>query len=214
MSHPFPTTSEPSTQASCPRHPGIEATGICQRCGNFICDMCRRRGRDGRSYCEPCLSKALPSLATRSDRFWAHLVDSAIVFVPTLLFLVIPILTARSFDAGEGEEQDLDIFLPLSVFFAFVVPIILQLVVMARTGQSLGKRWRGIRVVRMNGQPISLVRLALLRNLLPVWLSQVTCVFGLIDTFFIFRDDHRCLHDHLADTQVIKVESDEPLRRY
>ncbi|WP_241758258.1 RDD family protein [Myxococcus landrumensis] len=212
MSLPPSSETESVPQAHCPLHPEVLATGICQRCGTFICVDCRRRGRDGRSYCGPCLNKALPALASRRDRFWANLVDSLFVTIPLLGGIIMPIIAFS--DSAKGGPDDFGVFLLLSPLLVLVVTLGIQIAMVVKTGQSLGKRWRGIRVIRMNGQPITLVRLALLRNLLPVWLSQVTGVFGLIDALFIFREDHRCLHDHLADTQVVNVESDKPLRPY
>ncbi|QSQ18206.1 RDD family protein [Myxococcus landrumensis] len=158
------------------------------------------------------MNKALPALASRRDRFWANLVDSLFVTIPLLGGIIMPIIAFS--DSAKGGPDDFGVFLLLSPLLVLVVTLGIQIAMVVKTGQSLGKRWRGIRVIRMNGQPITLVRLALLRNLLPVWLSQVTGVFGLIDALFIFREDHRCLHDHLADTQVVNVESDKPLRPY
>jgi uncharacterized RDD family membrane protein YckC len=61
-------------------------------------------------------------------------------------------------------------------------------------GQSIGKRLLGIRVVRMDGSPVSLARIVFLRNLVPELIGAGCSLFGLVDACFIFADNQRCLH--------------------
>jgi uncharacterized RDD family membrane protein YckC len=63
------------------------------------------------------------------------------------------------------------------------------------TGQTLGKKFAGVKVVRLDGGPVSFGS-HLLRGL--VW-----AIAGLISIFFIFRQDRRCLHDLAGETKVI-----------
>ena len=59
----------------------------------------------------------------------------------------------------------------------------------------------------MDGSPVSLGRLFFLRNLAPTLLSSLcNGLFGLVDALFIFGEQQRCVHDHFADTKVIRVE--------
>lgn len=203
MSSVDPATSA-SLDARCALHPDTVASATCQRCGTFACHHCLQRGRDGRRYCGACAGRALPPLASREDRFLANLVDSFVVFVPFMVALVMLALS----DSLRGEDA-LSVSLLLFGMLGSFVLCLVQLYLSGKSGQSLGKRWRHIRVVRMDGSHVSLARIIFLRNLLPNVLNQVLCVFGLADALCIFRDDHRCIHDYLADTQVIQVPEHE-----
>lgn len=45
-------------EAACAAHPGSEAAGSCDRCGNFLCDVCRTVWR-GQVICAACVDRAL-----------------------------------------------------------------------------------------------------------------------------------------------------------
>jgi uncharacterized RDD family membrane protein YckC len=78
----------------------------------------------------------------------------------------------------------------------------------ARNGQSIGKRIMGIKVVRKDGSRASLARIFWLRNVLnavPSWLPYIGLVYQLIDPLLIFQESRQCVHDRLADTIVIKA---------
>ncbi|HZT82903.1 MAG TPA: hypothetical protein VFA26_21915, partial [Gemmataceae bacterium] len=44
--------------AACALHPGNASTGLCQRCGNFVCSVCRTRFR-GQTLCLACVERFL-----------------------------------------------------------------------------------------------------------------------------------------------------------
>jgi uncharacterized RDD family membrane protein YckC len=69
-------------------------------------------------------------------------------------------------------------------------------------GQTLGKRWMGLRVITMRGARPGAIRgilryLALLLSVLPAGLGWVWCLFD---------RERRAAHDHLAGTYVIRDE--------
>lgn len=75
-----------------------------------------------------------------------------------------------------------------------------------RQGQTLAKSWLGIRIVRTDGSRSGLGRIFWLRYFFPTLIGAIPCVggiFSLVDALFIFGDDRRCLHDHMADTMVV-----------
>ncbi len=47
-------------EGSCAAHPGVEVVGTCARCGNYLCEVCRTRWRDG-ILCAACVDRALGS---------------------------------------------------------------------------------------------------------------------------------------------------------
>jgi uncharacterized RDD family membrane protein YckC len=93
------------------------------------------------------------------------------------------------------------------VLFSFLAFQIFQLILLCFTGQTLGKRLIGIRIVTFrSGQIPSFGAVYLLRSFLPGMvysLPIIGFVCLLVDVLFIFREDHRCVHDHLAGTKVV-----------
>jgi uncharacterized RDD family membrane protein YckC len=89
----------------------------------------------------------------------------------------------------------------------FALPSLLMIVqwwLIAARGQTLGKRWLGIRIVTQKGEPVGFVRGVLLRE----WVMKAggTLVYGmplLVDPLFALGPRRMCLHDHLADTKVV-----------
>jgi len=61
-----------------------------------------------------------------------------------------------------------------------------------------------IKIVRSDGSPVSLSRVIWLRNAVNMVLGIIP-LYGFIDALFIFGNARRCVHDHLADTIVIKA---------
>ena len=77
-----------------------------------------------------------------------------------------------------------------------------------RTGQSWGKKRMGVLVISSNGQRMSGGGL-LWRCVSPFVISMVPLV-GMVtyfDSLFIFSGSRRCLHDHLASTQVVDADT-------
>jgi uncharacterized RDD family membrane protein YckC len=89
-----------------------------------------------------------------------------------------------------------------------LVILVITCVLVARNGQTIGKRLIGIKVVRSNGEKASFWRIFLLRNVvnaIPSLIPFVGYVYGLVDTLFIFTESRQCLHDKIADTVVVKA---------
>jgi uncharacterized RDD family membrane protein YckC len=197
--------------ARCAVHVEDPAISICSRCGAYLCVPCSHLGPEGQDYCQACVAKvAVPALATRNSRLLAQLLDSLVVSLPVFVTMIIYLF----FMLGEGAEADtrgLIGGLLFSLAFLMTLGVLgYQAYQTTRTGQSIGKRMMGIRVVRGDGSRADFVRVVLLRNVVP-YLINVGCgLFGLIDTLFIFSEEQRCIHDHIADTRVVKVGAKEP----
>lgn len=71
-----------------------------------------------------------------------------------------------------------------------------------RSGQTLGKKAVGIRVVRTDGTPASLGRIFWLRNVINALIGIIP-FYVLADHVFIFGESRQCLHDKIADTIVV-----------
>jgi uncharacterized RDD family membrane protein YckC len=157
-------------------------------------------GLDRLDYCVHCVPLT-QQLAEPGTRFLAVLVDQFAPMVPFFIGAVLGGLIEKTVGANGGA-----VFPMLGGLGALGV-LGYQLYLLATTGQSLGKRTMGIKVVRADGSPVDLGRLIFLRNIVPGLIGMATCnLFSLIDPFFIFSANRRCLHDHLADTKVIQVD--------
>lgn len=98
----------------------------------------------------------------------------------------------------------LAILYPLLVITLAVV----QFRFLIRDGQTVGKKVLGIRIVRIDtGRNSGFVTNLLLRTVLN-WILSGIPFYAAIDILFIFREDQRCIHDHLAGTRVVKAAYD------
>jgi uncharacterized RDD family membrane protein YckC len=83
---------------------------------------------------------------------------------------------------------------------------IINLVLLNKNGQTLGKKIVGTKVVMADGSPAPLWRIVLLRWLPLAAVSAIPLVGGIvaiIDACVIFASDRRCGHDHIAGTIVV-----------
>lgn len=106
-----------------------------------------------------------------------------------------------------GEDSPLfvaGLLLVAAGFFGFIA---YQVVLLAREGQTVAKRALKLRVVDVDDDSNpGFVRAVLLREVLIAVFALVPVLgglFALADALFIFSDDRRCLHDHIARTQVV-----------
>ncbi|WP_375743638.1 RDD family protein [Corallococcus interemptor] len=124
----------------------------------------------------------------------ASLVDSAALLLPCLLLGVLRCLAIPDEAAMKAP----------AVYVPALLALLVQASLIRGTGASLGKRLLGIRVVRRDGLPAEVWRIAL-RNALPMALCSYCGWFGLVDALFIVGEDRRCLHDWVAGTRVVKA---------
>lgn len=87
--------------------------------------------------------------------------------------------------------------------------VLLQATLLTMRGQTVGKILTRIRVVRAHdGSHAGFLHGFFLRGFIPRCFRHVPIVgvlFWFVDNCFIFRDDHRCLHDLMAGTKVVKI---------
>jgi uncharacterized RDD family membrane protein YckC len=133
-------------------------------------------------------------LAGRGDRLLAKIVDRALYLACLVPALVVAILQMRN---------ALALAVVLGVL-AVAILFIYNLTLLGDRGQTVGKRWLRIRIVRSDGGDADLGRLFGLRMCVP-WLIGFVLgpLFVLPDVLFIFGDERRCLHDMMADTLVV-----------
>jgi uncharacterized RDD family membrane protein YckC len=167
--------------------------------------------------------------AERGTRLWAVMVDGFLISLPLLPMVVAGIYFGLQADAAlgvamraeegglvPGRDESLLIGLGITGFVGFLGALavaIYQWVLITRTGQTLGKKWNGIRIERIDGGRMSFGTGVFLRNWVPKLISGVPYlggIFQLVDCLFIFRDDRRCIHDHIAGTRVVRLSNGDP----
>jgi uncharacterized RDD family membrane protein YckC len=152
-------------------------------------------------------------LASRAARLAGAVIDTLV-----LVFAGIP---AEALSAGLAERA--------RPFFLLAAPV-LQAVLIARSGQSVGKILTKTRIVLANGRPAGLFTGYVLRSLaivvvvllpfilrqagpirtFPLSPSQFFWLVFLVDALPILGAQRRCLHDRLAGTFVVAVRSERP----
>lgn len=129
-------------------------------------------------------------LATKTQRFLAALADGVVVGVPYVV---------GSLEAVPEPVRLLGVLGSLAL-------LVVQLVLVSKRGQTIGKRLVGIRIVMKDtlengGFVVNVLKRGFLNGLL----SLIPGYF-LVDSLFVFREDRRCIHDLIAGTSVIKAE--------
>lgn len=156
---------------------------------------------------------ALPGLtpASRSTRLGACLLD----MLTGIIGIGIPMGIAFFFMVQMENSGSQDV--PAGAIAGFVLAglaflglTVWNIVLLATRGQTLGKKWLGIRIVTFpDGQKPGFVKGFLLRSFVNGIIGQIVPFYGIIDPCFIFREDNRCVHDLLADTTVIEGQPPE-----
>ena len=147
--------------------------------------------------------------ASRLSRFLAWFLDGVIaslmIYVPGLIVAA----ATGALDQLERPESEFDfrVFaVPLFVcFMGFVAWAWITALLVARYGQTMGKRLLEIRVVRSDGSQASLGRIFWLRNVVGIMLLSAIPLYFLIDPLLIFGERRQCVHDLVADTIVVKA---------
>lgn len=198
---PEPLPPSSPLPAACAFHSELAASISCARCGTFACHACHTLASDGQPYCVRCLSKQ-PQLriADRGTRFVANLVDSIILYGSMFVAMFIGGMLAQP----HAEDPDTGgVIAVVLILFTIVAALLLQLGFQVTYGQSVGKRMMRLRVVRSDGSRPSVMRIIFARNLALGAVSAIVGFVGLIDALLIFGEKRRCLHDMIADTDVI-----------
>jgi uncharacterized RDD family membrane protein YckC len=137
--------------------------------------------------------------AGRGIRLGAALLDGLIA----VGLVYVPLIMGGLFSGwGTGVPPHISPIAGLLAFAGAVVWIWFTILYVARNGQTIAKKWLGIKVVRSDGSKASLGRIFWLRNVVNGLLGIIP-LYGLIDALVIFSDSRQCIHDKIADTIVV-----------
>jgi uncharacterized RDD family membrane protein YckC len=152
--------------------------------------------------------------ASRGSRLGATFIDGLIFglpFVPSYIAAMPTVIHRGGAAAGAVGIWSAIAATGSSFYFALFALLCtgtITAVLVHRNGQTIGKKWLGIKVVRKDGSRATLGRIFGLRYLLNAVIGFVPLVgplYGLIDALFIFGEAKRCCHDYLADTIVVQA---------
>ncbi len=143
-------------------------------------------------------------LAGRGTRLGAVMIDSLIFMVP-LLFAMLPMLFFAAKRGTEGFGVGAIISIAVGLLGVLAI-FVIDLVMLHRTGQTIGKRLLNVKIVRTDGSRAGLTRIFFLRLFVPGLIGGIPfvgAIFSLVDPLFIFQESRRCVHDLIADTMVV-----------
>jgi uncharacterized RDD family membrane protein YckC len=163
------------------------------------------------------LGQPTAMLASRSSRLGASLLDGLLyasaMMVAGIGAALATFASKRSLASNAPADPTPGAGLPPAAIVMMVVGGLALLALwiyqayrVSTTGQTLGKKWLAIRIVKIDDTPVNFVTAVLLRGILPWFLGIIPYlgfVFSLTDTLFIFGEQRRCLHDLLAGTKVV-----------
>ena len=148
------------------------------------------------------------ALASRLSRLIASIIDGIALGV---IFVVLALIHGAATGSFETFFEDEINFVEDGILtvFAGLIFVRLNASLIARKGQTIGKKLLAIQVVdHQANKPLSFWNFVLRRYsillLLPV-IPVVGVFASMIETLFIFRVDRRCLHDLVAGTKVVNA---------
>jgi uncharacterized RDD family membrane protein YckC len=144
-------------------------------------------------------------LATRGARFGGAFLDGLITLV-----IIVPIMFFTGYwqNAMKGVQPPFTTQLGYGLL-GLVAYVLLQGYFLHTSGQTIGKRAAGTRIVSVDDNRILPLWKVIALRQLPISIVSLVPVFGgfagIADVLFIFRRDRRCLHDLIAGTKVINA---------
>jgi uncharacterized RDD family membrane protein YckC len=152
------------------------------------------------------------ALASRWARLGAVIVDGLVGFIWFTPAYVTNFATIAQQSRGNPMAVWINLAKTGGWFYVGVlgalVVLAIDLNLLARNGQTIGKKLLGIKVVRVDGSPVSLVRVFFVRYVCNTFLTLIPLfgsLYSLVDCLMIFGESRRTVHDRIADTIVIQA---------
>ena len=168
----------------------------CRFCGEFL-----DRNLRGNRRRMPGLGNH--TLASPGLRLAGFMIDEIL-----LRYLPITGLLIGGGIAMDNRAQEIGIVLLSLAGIWYFALLIYQWYLTATRGQTIAKRWLGMKIVRLTGAPVDFVSGVILRTWITGFLEKLSwlgCLFFIVDACLIFGQDRRCMHDHIASTRVVLV---------
>lgn len=135
------------------------------------------------------------ALAGAGQRFGAYIID-------TILMGVVSNIISGSMTVFYRGETNSDSYIYTMLLLTMLLTLTYHaLLPVIWDGQTVGKRALNIRIVRLNGHPITLWSM-ILRNVIGYWLSGTFMSLGFL--WILFDERNQGWHDKLAGTIVVR----------
>jgi uncharacterized RDD family membrane protein YckC len=159
-------------------------------------------------------------LASVGKRFLGWLIDTLVPLlfvVPAIIPMIIAVVNvAEQSAAAGGAEVEMD---PASasllvagwaiLILGSLALFILQVVLLVTRSQTLGKYFVNTQVVDFEtGTPAGFLSCGVLRVFVNGLIAGLPCIgliYFIVDSFYVLREDRRCIHDLIANTPVIDL---------
>lgn len=168
------------------------------------------------------LKKSSNELASLNRRITAKLIDLLLWFPVSIIpmFFLSPEAMAKiralnsDFNQIAANQTEIMALLPPASIWAIGIYItgmlLLQGLLLAKSGQSIGKRAMKIRIVDdQTGKITNITRSFLLRSIVFIMGYNFIFLLFFVDLAFLFTERHRTLHDRLARTVVVDAKADQ-----
>jgi uncharacterized RDD family membrane protein YckC len=176
-------------------NPGAEESGAPRRAKWFNPYAPPSERADRSSVVRPVAPSEL-RLASPGQRLLARLIDAVLL----ALALAPGVAVQLSWDTEIGVGLWTLALLAMGVF---------QWAMTATSGQTLGKRWTGLRLIKENGERVGFFRGVFLR-VWVMWIGSLLTSGGVLlvlDPLFVFSKQRRSFRDHLSSTLVIVADT-------
>jgi uncharacterized RDD family membrane protein YckC len=193
-----PNPTEPEVAMICRNHVDVsEGVRRCSRCGSTFCRDCLVE-IGGKPYCATCKTEQLLDvrsgvsgpldLAPIGRRIWAYLADCLILYVVNFILGSVVGLAMRG-----GAPRALGC---VTVLASLVLTILYDAILVAASGQTLGKRALKIKVVTETGDNVTTGQ---------AWGRALAKLIPFAQLVALFNNERKGIHDMLAHTRVVNV---------
>jgi uncharacterized RDD family membrane protein YckC len=144
-------------------------------------------------------------LAGRGERLGSAIIDGLM-----LMAILLPAMFVSGYFSGimQGVQPSFGMQVLWQVI-SMAIFVVIQGYPLSQSGQTWGKKLLKMKIVDLQGNKPDFLRLIALRygsGYVIVMIPIIGTLYILIDALFIFRDDKRCIHDHIAGTRVVVAE--------
>jgi uncharacterized RDD family membrane protein YckC len=169
-------------RAICPRHAQERVIDSCARCGDYVCLECATYTATAAVFCPKCAPQTELASAELGLRFFGNMADQVFVWGAAAL--------SAALGVGLGVAVSTTGFL-----------VLVNLALIHRQGQTLGKMLVGTRLVTVRDQRVPIWKVLFIRG--PISVLGASSGLAIVDALFILGTSRRTFHDLAAGTRVV-----------